>query len=91
MEAIEQLKQQSSIQGIISDIEMPRMNGLEVLSRTRQLRGESFPVIMLTSRSSDKYRQLAQNLGATHYLTKPFVDKEVLATLESCLYDRDSS
>ena len=86
MEAIEQLKQQTSIQGIITDIEMPRMNGLEVLSRVRQLRDESFPVIMLTSRSSDKYRQLAQNLGATHYLTKPFVDKEVLATLESCLY-----
>ena len=65
---------------------MPRMNGLEFLSLARQLRGDSFPVIMLTSRSSDKYRQLAQNLGATRYLTKPFVVKEVLATLEQCLY-----
>ena len=86
MEAIEQLKQETSIQGIISDIEMPRMNGLELLSRARQLRGQDFPFVMLTSRSSDKYRQLARNLGATRYLTKPFVDKEVLAALESCLY-----
>ncbi|VEP18003.1 Chemotaxis protein histidine kinase-like protein [Hyella patelloides LEGE 07179] len=86
LEGIEQLKQESTIQAAISDIEMPRMNGLEFLSRARQLRGTSFPVIMLTSRSSDKYRQLAHNLGATRYLTKPFVDKEVLASLEQSLY-----
>jgi two-component system, chemotaxis family, sensor histidine kinase and response regulator PixL len=61
------------------------MNGLEFLSRTRQLKGDAFPVIMLTSRSSDKYRQLAHNLGATRYLTKPFVEKEILASLEQCL------
>jgi chemotaxis family two-component system sensor histidine kinase/response regulator PixL len=86
LEAVEQLKQETTIQAVISDIEMPRMNGLEFLSRARQLRGQAFPVIMLTSRGSDKYRQLADNLGATSYLTKPFVDKEVLATLEKCLY-----
>ena len=87
LEGIEQLKQEATIQAAISDIEMPRMNGLEFLSRARQLRGDDFPVIMLTSRSSDKYRQLAHNLGATRYLTKPFVDKEVLASLEQCLCD----
>ena len=85
LEGIEQLKQEATIQAVISDIEMPRMNGLEFLSRARQLRGDAFPVIMLTSRSSDKYRQLAHNLGATRYLTKPFVDKEVLVSLEQCL------
>lgn len=87
LEGIEQIKQDKTIQAVISDIEMPRMNGLEFLSRIRQLKGDAFPVIMLTSRSSDKYRQLAQNLGATRYLTKPFVEKEVLANLESCLYN----
>ena len=70
---------------MISDIEMPRMNGLEFLSRARQLRGDNFPVIMLTSRISDKYRQLAQNIGATRYLSKPFVEREVLRNLEECL------
>lgn len=86
LEGIEQLKQETNIQAVITDIEMPRMNGLEFLSRARQLRGNTFPIIMLTSRSSDKYRQLAHSLGATHYLTKPFVDKEILASLEQCLY-----
>ena len=85
LEGIEQLKQETSIQAAISDIEMPRMNGLEFLSRARQLRGDDFPVIMLTSRISDKYRQLAQNIGATRYLSKPFVEREVLKNLEECL------
>lgn len=85
LEGIEQLKQEPSIQAVISDIEMPRMNGLEFLSRARQLRGDDFPVIMLTSRISDKYRQLAQNIGATRYLSKPFVEREVLRNLEECL------
>ncbi len=85
LEAIEQLKQETNIQAAISDIEMPRMNGLEFLSRARQLRGDYFPVIMLTSRISDKYRQLAKNIGATRYLSKPFVEREVLKNLEECL------
>ncbi|ELS03788.1 chemotaxis protein histidine kinase-like protein [Xenococcus sp. PCC 7305] len=87
LEGIEQLKQETSIQAAISDIEMPRMNGLEFLSRARQLRGDDFPVIMLTSRISDKYRQLAQNIGATRYLSKPFVEREVLRNLEECLLE----
>ncbi len=85
IEGVEKLKREEHIQAVISDIEMPRMNGLEFLSRTRQLRGTSLPVIMLTSRISSKYRQLAQNLGATRYLTKPFVDRELLDALEECL------
>ncbi len=82
-EALAQLRQESQIQGIICDIEMPRMNGLEFLSRCRQLKGESLPIIMLTSRSSEKYRQLAQQLGATSYLTKPYVDEELLSILKT--------
>ena len=82
-EALAQLRQESQIQGIICDIEMPRMNGLEFLSRCRQLKGESLPIIMLTSRSSEKYRQLAQQLGATSYLIKPYVDEELLSILKT--------
>ncbi len=82
-EALAQLRQESQIQAIICDIEMPRMNGLEFLSRCRQLKGESLPIIMLTSRSSEKYRQLAKQLGATSYLTKPYVDEELLSILKT--------
>ena len=57
---------------------MPRMNGMELLTRARQLMGESLPIVMLTSRSSQRYKDLAIQLGATEYLTKPYVDKDLL-------------
>ncbi|MDJ0727009.1 MAG: hybrid sensor histidine kinase/response regulator [Prochloraceae cyanobacterium] len=78
LEAIEHLKQQPGIKAVISDVEMPRMNGMELLTRARQLMGESLPIVMLTSRSSQRYKDLAIQLGATEYLTKPYVDKDLL-------------
>ena len=86
IDAIEQLRQQPGIHAAVCDIEMPQMNGFEFLSRCRQeFPSRSLPVIMLTSRSSERYRQLAKQLGATSYLTKPYLDKELLSTLETCL------
>jgi chemotaxis family two-component system sensor histidine kinase/response regulator PixL len=85
-EALEKLRQEPEIQAVISDIEMPRLNGLEFLSRCRQIMGDELPVIMLTSRGSEKYRLLAKQLGATHYLTKPYLDKELLSILKDCLH-----
>ncbi len=64
---------------IFSDIEMPRMNGLELLSNLHQdseLR--SIPVAMLTSRGADKHRQIANDLGAKAYLTKPYTEKDLM-------------
>lgn len=83
-EALGQLQHNLEIQAVICDIEMPRMNGLELLSRCRQIRGD-LPVIMLTSRRSEKYRQLAKQLGANEYLTKPYVDRELLGVLQAYL------
>lgn len=79
-EAIEQL--QESVQIIICDIEMPNMNGFEFLNYRRQHpQIAAIPVIMLTSRSNDKHRWLAMQLGATTYLTKPYLEQELLATI----------
>jgi two-component system, chemotaxis family, sensor histidine kinase and response regulator PixL len=83
-EGITQLRLRTGIAAVICDIEMPRMNGLEFLSRCQQ-QGLTHPVIMLTYRSSEKYRQLAKQLGAAAYLTKPYLDKELLRTLDGCL------
>ena len=83
MEALEQLHLHPEIEVIISDLEMPRMNGFELLSHIRQ--NPDFakkPVIVLTSRSADKHRQLAYELGANSYLTKPYLEHEFLATVE---------
>ncbi|MBD0344165.1 MAG: response regulator [Coleofasciculus sp. Co-bin14] len=82
-EAIEQLQQSSSIDLVICDIEMPNMNGFEFLGQRRQ-DSQLFriPVVMLTSRSNDKHRWLAMQLGATAYFTKPYLEQEFLGAIK---------
>jgi chemosensory pili system protein ChpA (sensor histidine kinase/response regulator) len=65
---------------VLSDIEMPRMDGFELI---RQLRGDSrwrqIPVIVISSRTADKHRNLALELGADVFLGKPYQDEQLLA------------
>lgn len=79
-EAIEQLQKNSTaINLVVCDVEMPNMNGFEFLSQRRQDPAiAKIPVVMLTSRSSDKHRMLAKQLGATDYFTKPYIEQEFL-------------
>ncbi len=84
VEALEQLQLHPEIAVIISDLEMPRMNGFELLSHIRQNPEiAKKPVVVLTSRSAEKHRQLAYELGANSYLTKPYLEHEFLSTVES--------
>ena len=85
-EAISQLQQNTQIDLVVCDIEMPHLNGFEFLNIVNQDRelGQK-PIIMLTSRSADKYRKIAHELGASAYLTKPFNERELLATINSFL------
>ena len=65
---------------------MPRMNGLELTSRLRAAeRTRGLPVIMVTSRSSDKHREQARIAGVDRYLTKPYRDEDLLGQLRSML------
>lgn len=78
-EAIAQLQQNQTIRLVISDVEMPGMNGFEFLSHRSQSPAlDQVPVVMLTSRSSEKHREIALELGANGYLTKPYLDQELL-------------
>ncbi len=87
-EAINQLQQNPNIQLVISDVEMPNMNGFEFLSHRRQdPQLSKIPVAMLTSRSSEKHRQLAMHLGAKHYFTKPYIEQEFLATVKNLIQE----
>ena len=64
------------------DIEMPRMDGYEFLSTIRAVPAyAALPIVMLTSRGSDKHREKATALGATGYLVKPFRDDVLIDTL----------
>ena len=68
---------------VISDIEMPRLDGFGVLQAIRShSRWHSLPVIMLTSRDHERHRQKAFSLGATDYIGKPFSPQKLLATVQ---------
>ncbi len=83
VEALEKLQHYSKVDLVISDLEMPRMNGFELLSNLRQSTDlANVPVIVLTSRSAEKHRQLAEALGANAYLTKPYLEHEFLSKVE---------
>jgi len=64
---------------ILLDIEMPRMNGYELLSTLRrQALYKNIPIIMSTSRSGKKHRKKAMELGASEYIIKPCQDEVLI-------------
>ncbi|PSO62572.1 MAG: hybrid sensor histidine kinase/response regulator [Cyanobacteria bacterium QH_2_48_84] len=62
---------------VFCDIEMPRMDGLELLSRLRESLA-SLPVGMLTSRGAQRHKKMASQLGAQAYFTKPYLEEVLL-------------
>ncbi|EAZ92465.1 hybrid sensor histidine kinase/response regulator [Crocosphaera chwakensis] len=76
----------ATVKLVISDIEMPRLDGYGLLSHLKSnLTFQQLPVIMLTSRSGDKHRQLAMNLGASAYFSKPFKETNLLTTIQQLI------
>lgn len=68
---------------ILSDIEMPRMDGFEFVRNLRaDERTREVPVFMITSRLADKHREYAEKLGANEYLGKPYDEEELLRLLQ---------
>jgi chemosensory pili system protein ChpA (sensor histidine kinase/response regulator) len=64
---------------VFCDIEMPRCDGLELLSRIQKEPSlNHLPIAMLTSRGADKHRQMAVQLGASGYFTKPYLEEALL-------------
>ena len=65
---------------VLSDIEMPRMDGFDLVRNMRSDPALSaLPVIMITSRIAQKHRDYAVELGVNHYLGKPYGEEELLA------------
>jgi len=71
---------------ILVDMEMPRMNGLELTGHIRASSNtQDTPVIMITSRSTDKHRKAAMDKGVDHYMVKPFAEDELANQINSAL------
>ena len=85
-EALQQLKRYPNVEAILCDIEMPGMNGFEFLKvRQRTPNIAAIPTIMLTSRAGSKHRLLTKELGATTYLTKPYLTPQLLKTVSEAI------
>ena len=71
---------------ILVDLEMPRMNGLEFTQHIRSKAStQDIPVIMITSRSTAKHREMADHAGVNIYMTKPFSEDDLLEQIQSLL------
>ena len=79
LEALERLAEERPVV-VLSDIEMPRMDGFDLVRNIRaDERLADLVVIMITSRIAQKHRDYAAELGVDHYLGKPYSEEELLS------------
>ncbi len=86
-DAIEEIdRYKGKIDLILSDVEMPRMNGFELLEKVRAKPAfYNTPIVMATSRTGDRHKQEAKRLGATDYLGKPVQPQNLIDTVNKLL------
>jgi chemosensory pili system protein ChpA (sensor histidine kinase/response regulator) len=71
---------------MLLDIEMPRMDGFELATHMRNdTRLKHVPIIMITSRTGDKHRERAQQIGVNNYLGKPYQESDLLDSIYSII------
>jgi chemosensory pili system protein ChpA (sensor histidine kinase/response regulator) len=69
---------------MVTDLEMPRLNGYELLEEVRRRPAtRELPIVILTTRAGGKHESLARRLGVTHYTTKPVTEDVFVRTVES--------
>jgi len=89
LDALEKLHEARVPDLMLLDIEMPRMDGYELATQMKadpRLRG--VPIIMITSRTGEKHRQRAFDIGVDRYLGKPYQEAELLAQIGEVLEQR---
>jgi len=83
LDALEKLQDELPMV-VLSDIEMPRMDGFDL---ARNIRGDkrlhALPIIMITSRIAEKHREHARQLGVDHYLGKPYSEEELMGLVHN--------
>ena len=78
LQALERLQEERPAV-VLSDIEMPRMDGFDLARNIRaDARLSNLPIIMITSRIAEKHREHAKELGVDHYLGKPYSEDELM-------------
>lgn len=86
IEALEALKEMPALpDAILCDVEMPRMDGYELVSNLKSGVFAQIPVLMLTSRAGKKHRDRAKEIGVDDYLIKPFQDEALLTAIRGAV------
>lgn len=87
LDAIEMLQSKSIKPDLmLLDIEMPRMDGFEVATHIRQdSQFKNLPIIMITSRTGDKHKQKAIEIGVNGYMGKPFEDTKLINVINGII------
>jgi chemosensory pili system protein ChpA (sensor histidine kinase/response regulator) len=76
--------QEHSVDVILLDIEMPRMDGYQFATHVRNdPKQKHVPIIMITSRSGEKHRAKAIEIGVNDYLSKPYQEGQLIAAIEA--------
>lgn len=71
---------------IITDINMPKMDGLEMMKRARELPSAKFtPILVLTTESDSEMLEKGKEFGATGWIVKPFTNEDLLATVNKVI------
>ncbi len=83
LQALERLQDEKPAV-VLSDIEMPRMDGFDLARNIRaDIALRDLPIIMITSRIAEKHRDHARELGVDHYLGKPYSEEELLRLVKN--------
>ena len=91
LDALEKLAQERPAV-MLSDIEMPRMDGFDLVRNVRaDARLAGLPVIMITSRIAQKHRDYARELGVDHYLGKPYSEEDLLGLVSAYAGQRQAA
>ena len=77
---------------VITDINMPNMNGIELIQALRQLNGYcGLPILTLTTEATNPMKQQGREAGATGWIVKPFIPKKLLDAVKRPFGDHQSS
>jgi chemosensory pili system protein ChpA (sensor histidine kinase/response regulator) len=86
-DALARLADDTGFDVVVTDLEMPRVNGYELIDDLRRRTStRALPVIVLTTRAGDKHVALARQLGVEHYVTKPVEEQAFVALVGSVVH-----
>lgn len=85
-EAYQWVQKNPVVDLVLSDVNMPNMNGIELIKKLRALPDYRFiPILMLTTESSDDKKMEGKNAGATGWIVKPFNPEKLIATISKVI------